>query len=714
MKLLLVDNYDSFTFNLYQLAADVLGAKPTVVRNDDPWELIANDSFDAAIISPGPGTPERPSDFGISRRVLTELNIPVLGVCLGHQGICHLEGASIVHAPEPVHGRLSKVFHDGTGLFEGIPNPFTVVRYHSLLAEEPLPSTLKKTAWTEDGLLMAVTHQSCPVWGVQFHPESICTTYGALLMKNFFKMAQKAGARPVMSNAAAETGLRHPPAAPDSQNIARTRQTAFVKRLEFKESTVQIFERVFSEDPYAFWLDSSLVREPDARFSFMGSYAAEEIECIRYYAQSRTIDVQHGHRSAQMIGDLFAYLKDRLAPIEVSGPELPFDFNGGFVGYFGYELKAICGAEAVHSSPHPDAYLIQAHRFLAVDHVANKIYLVFLGDAGAEIAAADWFKTVQARMIAIPLSSAKTYRIDENVVFKPAQDERDYLGNIERCQQAIKDGESYEICLTNTLTAETSLNPFEYYKRLRARNPAPYSSFFKFPELSIASSSPERFLKATADRVVESKPIKGTIRRGADELEDKQLSRWLAQDEKSHAENLMIVDLLRNDLGRVCRVGTVTVPKLMHIETYATVHQLVSTIAGRLEPHRTVVDCLQAAFPGGSMTGAPKIRTMEIIDELETQARGVYSGSIGFLAYNGTADLNIVIRTAVFSDNEVTIGVGGAIIALSDPQEEWNEILLKAKAPLATFEQLTRSTALSIRTEKEIYGRTATISKRVG
>jgi para-aminobenzoate synthetase len=714
MKVLLVDNYDSFTFNLYQLAADVLGAKPTVVRNDDPWELVAGDQFDVAIISPGPGTPERGSDFGISRRVLTDLNIPVLGVCLGHQGICHLEGAAIIHAPEPVHGRLSKIFHDGTGLFQGIPNPFSVVRYHSLVAREPLPRTLRKIAWTEDGLLMGVAHESRPVWGVQFHPESICTTYGAQLMRNFFELAQQAGSRHPDGPARGSVAPSLPPGINEPQNSPGSCQKAFVRVLDSKESTAQIFERVFSEDPYAFWLDSSLVREPDARFSFMGSYAAEEIDCIRYFVQSRTIDVQRGRHCEQLTGDLFAYLKSRLAAIEVSGPPLPFDFNGGFVGYFGYELKALCGAQPAHTSPYPDAYLIQANRFLALDHAANKIYLVYLSGPGAEHAAAEWFKSVQARMAAIPLSFGKTYRVDESVLFTAAHDEQKYLDRIERCQRAINDGESYEVCLTNTLTAETSVNPYEYYKRLRARNPAPYSSFFKFPELSIASSSPERFLKATPDRVVESKPIKGTIRRGVDELEDTQLARWLAHDEKSHAENLMIVDLLRNDLGRVCTVGTVTVPKLMHIETYATVHQLVSTIVGHLEPDRTIVDCLQAAFPGGSMTGAPKIRTMEIIDELEGRARGVYSGSIGFLAYNGTADLNIVIRTAVFANSKVTIGVGGAIIALSDPQEEWNEILLKAKAPLATFEQLTRSTALSIRNEKEIYGRAAAISKRVG
>jgi para-aminobenzoate synthetase len=711
MKLLLVDNYDSFTFNLYQLAADVFGTAPVVVRNDDPWSLVEGQDFEAVIISPGPGTPEREADFGISRRVLTEMNVPTMGVCLGHQGLCHLEGSHIVHAPQPMHGRLSKIFHDGTGLFQGIPSPFTVVRYHSLVAPEPLPSTLRKVAWTEDGLVMGVAHQSRPLWGVQFHPESICTTFGTLLMQNFRAMAEQFHREQnrVLSQPAqlSQTQNRHKAQPTD-------RWTVFVRRLKQKENPVQIFERVFSSDPYAFWLDSSLVRESDARFSFMGSFDSSDVDCIRYYAQSRTIQVQRGESCEELRDDLFAYLNRRLAETQVTGPDLPFDLNGGLVGYFGYELKALCGASGAHTSPYPDAYLLMATRFLGVDHCQGEIYLVYLGERNDESSASAWFRMVQAKMAAIPLPSAKSYRADETVEFVSAQDESEYLANIDRCLEAIRDGETYEVCLTTQLSAKTTVNPFEYYKRLRTRNPAPYASFFKFPELSIASSSPERFLKATADRVVESKPIKGTIRRGADEMEDNLFARWLSQDEKSRSENLMIVDLLRNDLGRVCTVGTVSVPKLMQIESYATVHQLVSTITGHLKPEATVVDCLQAAFPGGSMTGAPKIRTMEIIDELEGQARGVYSGSIGYLALNGTADLNIVIRTAVFSGNQVSIGVGGAIVALSDPKDEWNEILLKAKAPLVTFEQVTQGARLSVEREKDSYGRTAEISKRVG
>lgn len=380
--------------------------------------------------------------------------------------------------------------------------------------------------------------------------------------------------------------------------------------------------------PYAFWLDGH------DGFSCMGAYSAEEADYLRYFAQDRRLETREGTITV----DLFDYLKDRLA----TG-------TGGFVGYFGYELKELTGSPCLHVSEDPDCYL------LAVDHLVP----------------------VNPVSVNVGLGAGKNQ--------EPAIPEHTYLKLIDQCLAEIRDGNSYEICLTNKLKILTSLDPFEYYKRLRRHNPAPYSAFLRFPELSIACSSPERFLKIDRHGHVESKPIKGTAPRGRTAEEDELLRTRLALDEKARAENLMIVDLVRNDLSRVCEVGSVTVPKLRQVETYPTLHQLVSTITGKLRPDQTAVDCVRAAFPGGSMTGAPKLRAMEIIDSLEPEARGVYSGSIGYLMADGSADLNIVIRTAVFHKGRASIGTGGAITAQSDPRAEWQELLLKAQALLEAF-----------------------------
>lgn len=260
-------------------------------------------------------------------------------------------------------------------------------------------------------------------------------------------------------------------------------------------------------------------------------------------------------------------------------------------------------------------------------------------------------------------------------------DEREvYLAKVARCLEHIRAGDSYELCLTTRLHTPRAVEPLAYFRRLRRANPAPYAALLRFGAgLAVCSSSPERFLRIRADGRVECKPIKGTRPRGLCPEEDESIAHALACSEKDRAENLMIVDLVRNDFGRVCCTGSVRCPRIMAVETFPSVHQLVSTVEGQLRPGTSAVECVRAAFPMGSMTGAPKKRSMQLLDALEVGARGIYSGSIGYFSASGAADLSVVIRSAVVTPEGVTVGAGGAITVLSDPGEEWEEVLLKAR-----------------------------------
>jgi len=270
--------------------------------------------------------------------------------------------------------------------------------------------------------------------------------------------------------------------------------------------------------------------------------------------------------------------------------------------------------------------------------------------------------------------------------FTSLDSEVEYQAKVRQCLGYIVEGESYELCLTTRHRSRRGMrvDALRFYQRLRAVNPAPYSALLRCgPGLTVCSSSPERFLRIRADGLCDSKPIKGTRRRGSCPVEDAAICEELRTCEKDLAENLMIVDLVRNDFGRVCTEASVCCPKIMDVETYATVHQLVSTIQGQMRADVTCIDVLRATFPMGSMTGAPKRRSLALLDVVEGDARGIYSGAVGFLSLDGAVHFSVAIRTAVVTDDRVKIGAGGAITVLSDPQDEWDEMLLKAAALLS-------------------------------
>jgi para-aminobenzoate synthetase len=692
MKTLLIDNYDSFTYNLFQLLAEANGDEPLVVHNDDAsWEELSQLEFDNVVISPGPGRPDREADFGVCARAIAEAEVPLLGVCLGHQGLGLVSGGTVVHAPEVMHGRLSAVLHEESPLFAGIPREFQAVRYHSLCVQTPLPDELEPIAWTSDGILMAVAHRSRPRWGVQFHPESISTEYGRKLLANFRDLtdahvAATGGTARVRGGAAASV-----PSAPPREwrPEARPRLTLSVKRLDTLVDAERAFVHLYGDSEHAFWLDSSKVDER-SRFSFMGAAGGPLSAVITYDVADGVVRVDRNGVDESFEESIFDYLSREMRRLRYSSDDLPFDLNCGFVGYLGYELKADCEGTAAHASAMPDAAFVFADRVIAFDHVERTTYVLSIAiDEPAAVEDAErWIRDTSLRLVSLPPIEAPDWerlsgeRGDPPVQFGLRRSHQQYLDDIARCKQELINGETYEICLTNKVTAEVRPEPLPLYRTLRRVNPAPFSAFLRVGDAAVLSSSPERFLSIGRDRWAEAKPIKGTCRRGATPAEDVHLAEELRSDEKTRAENLMIADLLRNDLGVVCEVGTVHVPFLMHVESYETVHQLVSTVRGLLREDVEPPDCIRACFPGGSMTGAPKKRTMEIIDELEGEARGVYSGAIGYFGLSGGVDLNIVIRTIVIDGETATLGVGGAIVMQSDAEDEYQEIVLKGRAPM--------------------------------
>lgn len=782
VRALILDNYDSFTFNIKHLLSRICIQEPIVIAHDkisvqEIASLFVNGDIHCIILSPGPGNPTDLDEnvVGVCARVLQFLQcIPIFGICLGHQaiGLCH--GARLVKAKHLFHGRRSIIkiltsrendlFNNcGTGKSEINDDIYmSVVRYHSwTLLRESIPlSDFYINAWVngDESSVMAISHKRLPRHGVQFHPESICSDVGTKLLTNFVCMAstylEKNGGYALQNiacifqnNIASEISWR------ESTNVFRKvtnhntsesvdLQWFRIEDLEF--SSEEVFINLFSLDKHAWWLDSSSVPNNLSSFSFMGGIGGPQWKYLSFTVSpteskngSLVIEDKCGTQSLEC--DLWHYLSENLLEFrssskkyeqvflesrgnklshyieEVHSNDVPFPFLSGFVGAFGYEMKSSCFSQVhnLHESEYPDSLFYFTDRYVVLDHRSNELFLVSLSksneDKNENLL---WMKGLYKSLVSAQTVSAiePIPRIDIQSVTSCSRDY--YICAVNQCLCEIANGNSYEICLTDSTSVnfEVSDTPvvekeyaLNFYLNLRKRNPSPYSAFLTFPNnLTIACSSPECFLKVSGGWV-EAKPIKGTVPRGSCEQSDRKLMKELFESEKNRAENMMIVDLLRNDIGRACEKGTIHVPKarLMDVESYATVHQLVTTVRGKLvllfdtQSHPTI-ECIKNCFPGGSMTGAPKLRTMEIIDSVERSSRGMYSGSLGYISLNGSCDLNIIIRSAIFCERlvaqiaqhrNVMIGSGGAITALSHPGDEYEEMLLKVSVFKNMFEE---------------------------
>ncbi|WWP01116.1 MAG: aminodeoxychorismate synthase component I [Candidatus Dasytiphilus stammeri] len=678
MRCLIIDNYDSFTWNLVDYVSLVFQTEPLVVRNDEySWDEIKEQgNIHSIIISPGPGSVTNEKNFYISRQALAQNEIPILGVCLGFQGLAYHYGAKIVKAPSPFHGLRSTIYHTGQALFKNIPNKFEAVRYHSLMVSPiNFPALLKITARTPSGLIMGIEHVKYPKWGVQFHPESVLSEYGKEIIHNFKNLAKnyiKNSANRIWSDSKIC----------NRQNFFKNEKQTKSKRLFLKKITIpltpeDIFINLFYSHDHCFWLDSQSVNREMSRFSFIGS-VYDPSNILKCY-------LDHHHQIKPPESNLVAFLDKELQSIIVdSDDEVPFEFRGGYIGFMTYEMKSVFTTGiASYRNNIPDAIWMRVEQFIAFDHTTGLIWLVALGNDEKDTSAQEWIKNMQQYLYKIDTKvasykslSVKKITIDLNASYQ------EYLELIRRCKDYICNGESYEICLCNLLSFEAFLDPVNLYRFMRKDNPAPFGAFIKNGKNCILSTSPERFLKVDSSGTIYTKPIKGTSRRSNNLILDFESAQRLACSEKNRAENLMIVDLMRNDLRQVSFPGSVSVTKLMNIESYRTVHQMVSTIEGKLRPDCGLIDILRVTFPGGSITGAPKYRSMQLINCLEQSSRGVYCGSIGYLGFNRIADLNIAIRSLSYDGKTVKFGAGGAITFLSDPEKEFEEWLVKAESIL--------------------------------
>jgi aminodeoxychorismate synthase component I len=472
--------------------------------------------------------------------------------------------------------------------------------------------------------------------------------------------------------------------------------------------------------PYSFLLDSASDPGKLGRFSFMGSdpylvYKAKrqhgrpagtpaKIEVVeRRAAGGKSLDPPRvTRREADPFEDLRAV--QRAYAIDLAQYDaLPVPFLSGAVGYFGYEAGYFVedlpdlGADDLGL---PDIYFLFVDAVMAHCHETGKSYLSIVG-RGANTKAARQSAEHQRDQLLARIEAFESDPPPEWTGPDPERaartsvpvhahfDEAGYCRVVEKAKEHIFAGDIFEVCTTHRLESPlVGGDPWDLYQELRRINPAPFAAFLDLPEAQIVSSSPERFLRLGRDRVAESRPIKGTRPRGKTPEEDERNYHDLFSSVKDRAENVMIVDLVRNDFGRVCEFHSVHVPELMIVEKYATVFQMVSTVRGKLREGLDGLDLIKACFPGGSMTGAPKIEALKIIDRLEPVKRGVYSGAIGYLDGCGSLDLNIVIRTLVVKNGRCYFNVGGAIVADSDPHAEYCETQDKARALITALGNL--------------------------
>lgn len=437
----------------------------------------------------------------------------------------------------------------------------------------------------------------------------------------------------------------------------------------------------FLKNPNVFFLDSASPNGEISRYSFLGFNPFLTIK-----TKHHKILIKDKDGSQECEGSPFEYLRKILNRFSLENTSDSLPFQGGAVGYFGYDLCHYIEKlpnNSVDDLELPDIYMGFYDIIISYDNLLEKCFVVGI-DFGMDNTLKDRIGQITEVLCGKSEEHGEMFNdrdtdraVDTELKSNFTKDA--YMKAVRQIKKYISAGDVYQVNLSQRIVARIDMPAYELYKRLRKINPAPFACYLGFDDVSIISSSPERFLRVCT-RQVQTRPIKGTRPRGKNALEDEEMKQALLSSQKDNAELTMITDLERNDLGRVCNYGSIKVIEEKALETYPTVHHLVSTVIGELHERYDIIDLLRATFPGGSITGAPKIRAMQIIDELEPCQRSVYTGSIGYIGFNGNLDLNIAIRTFIMKGETVYFQVGSGIVADSDEEDEYEETLHKAKA----------------------------------
>ena len=591
-------------------------------------------------------------------------NLPVLAIGAGADQLAQLYGHTEMAATQPNYGQQVAHRHTDTGLFAGLPQRTQLTSYHSRRLTTMDSTTFRVHAVDDDDddAVLAFRVNGTNHWGLHADPAALQSTEGSHLVENFLTLAPRDDAK-----------ARH------SSPMATRKQPQELFRREIPGvlDTAATFAALQQDATAAFWLDSAAAHVGQGDTTIMGTNSGDLAQTVRWDVTSNRLDVSSATQTTHHIQDVLDYLHDH-AWEPMGSVEMP-GFTGGWVGYLGYEAKqaTTSGHTNTWTAATPDAYWIRPQTFLRYDHRRETTTLFAYGDSTL----LDASEKILVFGETAPPASAERSEFDGSWGLTTPE----YQQHVLTIQAMLHSGDAAGICLTDMFSMPADeIDGLELYMRLRANNPAPYAGYLRFntfgDAVEVLSASPEKFLSVDASGTIESKPIKGTGARSTDPAVDAQVASKMAVDAKIQSENLMITDLLRDDLAVVATPGSVQVPKLMDVETFATVHQLVTTVTGQLLPGTAATEALRAVFPGGSMTGAPKLASLEALEELEAGPRGIYSGAMGWLGDDNTAELNVVIRSIVIADGQLTIGAGGAVVVGSDPVAEEQEKHLKARS----------------------------------